>query len=398
VPSRIESLSRIECIAAGDNRTSAAVDEDGKLFTWGRAINPYNKTMPSGLGYALDSETESQLTPKRVETLSEDRVVSVALGYAFTLVVTDAGAIFSFGYSDDGVLGHGSLEAEVLPRRIAALTQTGRRFVAVAVGDYHALALAEGSDLYGWGSGCTNGHGQDEPTPRQVAAFVGHRVELVCTSAESSCAVTEKGQLFTWGSNGPGQLGHGDGEPQQTPKWVEGLRGVEVVATAMCETHTRGRRGRRRVGIWRPLGCRPRRSGRGVPGSSMAAHSDPHSAHARPQVPSRAALTKYFAPRGDAVGHGCEGVFFETCLLSHTPRSGSIRTRGGEFSIGRQYRQAARLLLLLRSCVRVAPGGGVLPLARWPAMGLAVGGATVEGESLGCWREQGRRREAGTPG
>jgi len=239
VPSRIESLSRIECIAAGDNRTSAAVDEDGRLFTWGRAINPNYETMPSGLGYALDSETESQLTPKWVETLSEDHVVSVALGYAFTLVVTDVGAIISFGYSDDGVLGHGSLEAEVLPRRIAALTQTGRRFFAVAVGDRHSLALAEGGDLYGWGRGDTNGHGQDEPTPRQVAAFVGQRVRLVCTGAVSSCAVTDQGELSTWGSGPHSQLGHGDGERQQTPKRVEGLSGVKVAAAAMYSwSHT----------------------------------------------------------------------------------------------------------------------------------------------------------------
>jgi len=238
VPSRIESLSRIEIIATGDDWTSAAVDEDGRLFTWGRAINPDDETMPSGLGYALDSGTESQLTPAWVETLSEDRVVGVALGYAFTLVVTDVGAVFSFGDGEDGALGHGSLEAEVLPRRIEALAQTGRRFVAVAAGDRNSLALTEGGDLYGWGGGRTNGHGRDEPIPHLVAAFVGQRIKHVHAGAISSCAVTDQGELFTWGSGLHGQLGHGDEEPEQTPKRVEGLRGVEVVATAMCETHT----------------------------------------------------------------------------------------------------------------------------------------------------------------
>jgi len=97
VPSRVESLSRIECIAAGDDWTSAAVDEDGRLFTWGRAINPNDETMLSGLGYALDSETESQLTPKWVETLSEDCVVGITLGYAFTLVVTTPAPYFLLG-------------------------------------------------------------------------------------------------------------------------------------------------------------------------------------------------------------------------------------------------------------------------------------------------------------
>jgi len=237
MPSRIELLSRIERIAAGDNWTSAAVDEVGRLFTWGMGTSD-NESRPNGLGYALDSETESQLTPKWVETLSEDCVVGVSLGSGFTLVVTDAGAVFSFGLTPFGTLGHGSSEAEVLPRRIEALVQTGRRFVAVAAGGWHALALAEGGELYGWGNNDTNGHGRHEPTPLQVAGFGGQRVKLVCTSCESSCAVTEHGELYTWGGGDNGQLDHGDDDYQVRPKLVEGLNGVKVAAAAMCDTHT----------------------------------------------------------------------------------------------------------------------------------------------------------------
>jgi len=197
VPSRIESLIRIESIVAGTSLTSAAVDEDGKLFTWGRTKYFRDPTMPSGLGYALDSQTGSQLTPKRVEALSQDRVVGVALGSGFTLAVTDAGEVFSFGSSHEGVLGHGSPEAEVLPRRIEALAQTGRRFVAVAGCGSHALALTEEGELYGWGTARANGHGREERTPRRVAALVGQRVRLMDTGYAASCAVTEKGELFT---------------------------------------------------------------------------------------------------------------------------------------------------------------------------------------------------------
>jgi len=211
VPSRIESLSRIESIAAGMGSISAAVDEVGILFTWGRAID-FDYTRPSGLGYALDSQTGSQLTPKRVEGLSEDRVVGVALGFSFTLAVTDVGAVFSFGYCGCGSLGHGLLEAEVLPRRIQALARTGRRVVAVTAGDFHALALTEEGELYGWGDREGNGHAANEHTPRQVAAFVGQRVKHVGAGAVSSCAVTEKGELYTWGGRrvfSPGPRGRG---------------------------------------------------------------------------------------------------------------------------------------------------------------------------------------------
>jgi len=216
VPSRIESLSRIESIAAGPSSVSAAVDEIGRHFTWGRAISTSDTgdAIPVGLGYALI--LESQLTPTWVDALSGVRVAGVALGggvaFSFTLAVTDAGAVFSFGYSSHGALGHGSLEAEVLPRRIEALRQTGRLFVAVAAGSYHAMALTEEGELYAWGRPSANGHGQDQAhqaTPRQLAALAGERVRHVAAGWHSSCAVTEKGELYTWGSGAFGHLGHG---------------------------------------------------------------------------------------------------------------------------------------------------------------------------------------------
>jgi len=247
VPSRIESLRRIERIAVGSTWTSAAVDEDGRLFTWGLTGlvetgegedgEPEEFEGPTGLGYELDAEIESQATPKLVDALLQDRVVGVAFGHGFTLAVTDAGAVFSFGFSQKGGLGHGSLESEVLPRRIEALAQTRRRFIAVAAGDCHALALTEEGELYGWGDEDANGHGREERTPQRVTALIGQRIKLVNAQDSCSCAVTEKGELFTWGeSSAEGNLGHE--EPQATPTRVAGLSGVEVAAVAIRGTHT----------------------------------------------------------------------------------------------------------------------------------------------------------------
>jgi len=152
VPCRIESLSRIERIAVGPTWTSAAVDADGRLFTWGRASffeagDPFEEVedfeVPNGLGYELDAGTEYQLTPRRVDALSQERVVGVALGHSFMLAVTDAGTVFSCGFCEHSRLGHGSLISVVLPQRIEALAEAKRRFVAVAAGDFHAFALTE---------------------------------------------------------------------------------------------------------------------------------------------------------------------------------------------------------------------------------------------------------------
>ena len=244
VPSKIESLSRIERIVAGLNK-SAAVDENGRLFTWGSALFgglEEDEAGPYGLGYVLDAETESQATPKQVDALSQDRVVGLALGHGFNLVVTDAGAVYSFGFGlRGGGLGHGSLEREVLPRRIEALARTRRRFVAVAAGYCHALALTENGELYGWGDEEANGHGREERTPQRVGALIGQRIKLVYALDHASCAVTEKGELFTWGESyaaaegdellDENSLGHVG--PQGMPKRVAGLSGVEVAAVTV---------------------------------------------------------------------------------------------------------------------------------------------------------------------
>jgi len=168
--------------------------------------------------------------------------VGVALGWGFTLVVTDAGAVFSCGISTNAILGHGSLDCEVLPRRINALMHTGRRFVAVAAGHGHALALAEEGELYGWGDRGACGHGCVTRTPRRVAALTGslidERVKLVDAQGGASCAVTEKGELFTWGSSNFFNLGHGVDTPQATPKRVQGLGGRRLAAASISVTHT----------------------------------------------------------------------------------------------------------------------------------------------------------------
>ena len=234
-PRRVEALVHVEFISAGPS-ASAAVDHRGRLFTWGFAYR-IGDNASYGLGYELDSATGIQPTPKRVDALSE-RVVGVALGFGSIFAVTDVGVVFSCGHNEYGKLGHDLLfESEVLPRRIQALAETGRRFVAVAAGYHHVLALTDTGLVYGWGYGCANGQGQSQSTPQRVDALAGQCVTLVYARHMSSCAVTENGELYTWGSGGV-YLGHGNGATQQMPKRVEALRRVKVGAVAISEGHT----------------------------------------------------------------------------------------------------------------------------------------------------------------
>jgi len=127
----------------------------------------------------------------------------------------------------------------VLPRQIQALAQMEQRFVAVAAGGSHALALTATGALYGWGAANANGHERDTHTPHRVAALIGECVKFVAAGPGASCAVTEQGELFTWSARGSSHhLGHGVDTPQATPKRVDALVGVRVAAVAIGGCHT----------------------------------------------------------------------------------------------------------------------------------------------------------------
>lgn len=67
----------------------------------------------------------------------------------------------------------------------------------------------------------------DNPRWTQVACGVDHTVGL-----------TEKGEVYTCGSNKNGQLGHGDKGARDTPTRVVSLDGVVVVEIACGNRYT----------------------------------------------------------------------------------------------------------------------------------------------------------------
>ena len=84
---------------------------------------------------------------------------AAACGELHTALLAGAGEVYTFGCGEFGVLGHGSEERALLPRRVEALV--GEPLVAVACGWRHTAALSAHSQLYTWGHGGAGqlGHG-----------------------------------------------------------------------------------------------------------------------------------------------------------------------------------------------------------------------------------------------
>lgn len=228
-PKQIEYFRghKVKAIAAGSEHT-LVLTEAGEVYSFGRG----------GYGQLGHGDNEDQSLPKKVEALAGIKVKAIAAGDHYSLVLTEAGEVYSFGYGLTGRLGHGDDENQSLPKKIEGLT--GIIVKAIAAGGGHSLVLTEAGEVYSFGSGSLGqlGHGRDahQRSPRQIAGLSD--VKAIAAGGLHSLVVTEAGEVYSYGSGYYGQLGHGDTMNQSLPKKMEALTGIEVKAIAAGGMHS----------------------------------------------------------------------------------------------------------------------------------------------------------------
>ena len=217
-PTRVVGLpAPVRQVATGQYHTGI-VTEAGDLFMCGKG-----ECGQLGLG-----DEDDRTTPTRVvrAVFDGEAVLMVACGYAQTVVATEGGGVYTFGYGENGRLGHGDEEDQLAPRRVPAAGFNGERIVMVAAGHSHTVGLSEAGHVFTWGWNWLGqlGHGNEESqwAPRQVEPgwFGGEKVVFVAAGRNHTVAVTAGGRLYTWGQGYCGQLGHDDIRDRLVPTLV----------------------------------------------------------------------------------------------------------------------------------------------------------------------------------
>ena len=62
-------------------------------------------------------------------------------------------------------------------------------------------------------------------------------IQIVC-GGRHTAALTKKGEVFTWGDNDYGQLGHGDNDERAVPTKVASLDGLFIIQISCGYIHT----------------------------------------------------------------------------------------------------------------------------------------------------------------
>lgn len=253
VPTLIQAISHIKIIAI----TAAefhwlALDASGTVFSCGN-----NKSGQLGLDHP-----ESVSTPTRVTSLWPHPIVAISTGDGHSAALSACGKLYCFGSNKHGQLGNDTFRVRVMsvtpaivplpsPRSMkdesvdddlmeidtpqsssstisSVLTngtavpatnqmettesRTGLRYVDVACGSAHTVALRSDGVLVCWGMGENGRLGTRSTRSLYEPTEIETNVPFVTVSAgeRHSAAVTADGRAFVWGDGSSGQLGLGD--------------------------------------------------------------------------------------------------------------------------------------------------------------------------------------------
>jgi alpha-tubulin suppressor-like RCC1 family protein len=200
VPSVVRSLLglKIVQIACGGQH-AAVLTEQGAVYTYGKGA--YGR-----LGHG---DTLSLTTPKRVAALDGVFITSVALGFGFSCAVSREGALYAWGANDNGRSGFGDRADRQVPMRVKALRD--HRVTSVAAGSVHMCVLTDLGHLYSCGKSEYTGHGtrHDVLEPMLLDAFDGVPIKQVSIGSGGyhTLALTQRGDVYAWGHHRVHQLG-----------------------------------------------------------------------------------------------------------------------------------------------------------------------------------------------
>ena len=192
-------------VSAGLNYACARTTP-GALYCWGR----------NDAGQLGNTTSDDTNVPTKVATGAKppaDSWTSVAAGGISACGISSVGGLFCWGANNLAQLGIGVSGSPQTQPQAVNMVETWKH---VAVGTYHACAIASDDSTYCWGD---NGNGQlgtgnntwyKSPTLVSTANLASGEVfRQLALNGDNTCGVTSAKRILCWGLNIRGQLGNG---------------------------------------------------------------------------------------------------------------------------------------------------------------------------------------------
>ncbi|GAA6094637.1 probable E3 ubiquitin-protein ligase HERC3 isoform X2 [Tachysurus ichikawai] len=202
----------------------------GDIF---RATRITDVSMSEGLvAFLRDTDRKvTVVTSQRRIVLKKDRIKLLSSGKKHVLTVTETGTVNEWKCSDQSNI----------PRPLGSLSS--RHIVQVACGNYHSIALTQDGQLFTWGQNLSGQLGlgnksQSFHPPQLLESLCGIPLTQISAGGDHSFALSLSGAVFGWGRNCAGQLGLGDRDDRHVPVCVKSLNLKKTVFISCGEYHT----------------------------------------------------------------------------------------------------------------------------------------------------------------
>ncbi|KAI9262787.1 regulator of chromosome condensation 1/beta-lactamase-inhibitor protein II [Sporodiniella umbellata] len=156
----------------------------------------------------LGMDGDEKNRPVPIKSVSNIEFVDIVAGGLHSLALTKKGDLYSWGCTDEGVLGREG--ANDTPIKLG----TTEKFVKITSGDCINMALTASGDLYTWGTyrGAEGKFGFSQSVMQQnlpllYDSLVKETIVDIAVGTNHSLALNAGGRLFSWGYGEQGQLG-----------------------------------------------------------------------------------------------------------------------------------------------------------------------------------------------
>jgi alpha-tubulin suppressor-like RCC1 family protein len=183
-------------ITAGGNH-SCGLTAAGTAYCWG-----YNYSGELGTGDRLPRLVPTAVTGGHTFT-------TVSAGDDFTCGLTAAGAAYCWGHNGAADLGVDTIDFD--PHPTPLLVVDSLNLTTIATGSHHTCAIGSGGAAYCWGSGAFGEIGNGHTSPGLVPTAVTGGLAFLSIGAgdNHSCGLTTGGAAYCWGTDQSGELGNG---------------------------------------------------------------------------------------------------------------------------------------------------------------------------------------------